>query len=287
MADSAEKFERRISELRAAIRHSVMTGDQLRAGRLRADLRQAERSWEDALAAMALTTKSNDDESRPGTRSGRPPVVVRQGRRSRADGPLLTVREHVHHALTLLTVPAAPRLIIEVHGAFLGSGEIADARLTHQRRDEERSFRTAPYARPYYLCAALTAEQLTPARGLLALSTWPLERRIVGPLSSRVDFLTAAVRIAEQMAAMPDRGAPPGPAATRLLWRFAANIAGAADSVETMSPARVAGAARGELAVHEATDWEQRVTGADRARRLPDAERLFGVRLTGRSERSG
>jgi len=71
-------------------------------------------------------------------------------------GSLLPLREQVHQALSLLTVPASPRLIATVHEAFFAS-TFPNARLTSLRRDEERSFRTAPFARPYYICAALTA----------------------------------------------------------------------------------------------------------------------------------
>jgi hypothetical protein len=102
------------------------------------------------------------------------------------------LRTAVREALNLLTVPAAPRLIATVHEAFFAS-TFPTARLTSLKRDEERSFRTAPFARPYYLCAALTADLLAPARGLLAISTWPMEHRVIGSLSPRVDFLTGAL----------------------------------------------------------------------------------------------
>lgn len=71
---------------------------------------------------------------------------------------------------------------------------------------------------PYYLCSALTADRLVPARGLLAVSTWPLSRRVIGPLSPRVDFLLAARRLAEQLDRTSDASLP----ALRLLWQFAA-----------------------------------------------------------------
>ena len=93
----------------------------------------------------------------------------------------------MHQALTLLGAPAASRLIVAVHDAFY-AGRLPGARLTSLRRDEERSFRSAPYARPYYVCAALTADLLAPARGLLVLSTWRMDRRIIGPLSPRASI---------------------------------------------------------------------------------------------------
>jgi hypothetical protein len=118
------------------------------------------------------------------------------------EGSLLPLREQVYEVLSLLQVPAAPKLIATVHGAFFGA-TFPTTRLTSLKRDEERSFRAAPFARPYYICAALSADYLTPARGLLAISTWPMERRVIGSLSPRVDFLTAAVRVAEAIERIP------------------------------------------------------------------------------------
>jgi hypothetical protein len=188
---------------------------------------------------------------------------------------LLPLREQVHQALTLLAVPAAPKLVSAVHEAFF-AGLIPSVRLTSLRRDEERSFRSAPFARPYYVCAALTAELLAPARGVLAVSTWPLDLRVIGPLSPRVNYLSAAIRVAESYLRIPG----PGPAAQRLLWRFAANIPGASGGARHTDPATVAGAAQAELDIHAADDRAARTAAADRARRqLDDAEQLFGSRL--------
>jgi hypothetical protein len=181
----------------------------------------------------------------------------------------------VHQVLTFLTVPAAPRLISAVHEAFF-AGVIFGARLTSLRRDEERSFRLAPFARPYYICAALTADLLAPARGLLAVSTWPMERRVIGPLSPRADFLTAAIQVAEGIQRVPE----PSPAALRLLWRFATNIPGGADNSGKVSALTVTRAAHAERGVHEDADLAARHEAAARARsRLDDAQQLFGTRL--------
>lgn len=177
--------------------------------------------------------------------------------------------------LTLLGVPAAQRLVVAVHGAFY-PGALDGARLTSLRRDEERSFRAAPYARPYYLCAALTADLLAPARGLLAVSTWPMERRIIGPLSPRVDYLTAIIRVAERYREIPDATTE----ARRLLWRLMANIPHAPVSFRTMSADDVVAAAKAELAVHQVADSELRSAAAARARaRLTDVEQLYGAGL--------
>jgi hypothetical protein len=266
VAESIEKLEQRIDHLRAELRRAAMSGDRARARALRAELRQAEHAWEDALAD--IEERSAPVEVTPAT--------------PRHAGPLLPIREQVHQSLTLLTVPAAPKLIVAVHQAFF-AGEILGTRLTSLRRDEERSFTTAPFARPYYICSALTADYLSAARGLLAVSTWPMDRRIIGPLSPPVDFLTAAVAVAEHVGRIPD----PGPAATRLLWQFAANIPGAAEGFDAMKPGTVARAAEAELEVHEDADRSTRESAARRARRqLSDVEQLFGSRL-GMASRAG
>jgi hypothetical protein len=183
---------------------------------------------------------------------------------------MLSIREQVHHALTLLTVPAAPKLIIAVHEAFF-PGELVAARLTSLRRDEERSFRVAPFGRPYYLGPALTTDLLAPARGLLAISTWPMERRVVGPLSPRVDFLIGAIQVATKIASLPTVEGP----AQRLLWRFADSIPGARNITTS-----VIESAQAELAVHTDTDAADRAVAAERARaQLDGTEQLFGSRL--------
>jgi hypothetical protein len=273
VAESGEVLERRIVELRAAVRHLVSAGDRAGATALRAELRRAEREWDAALAVLA-----EEAERTGGTIALELAGQERQtSQRGRQPQSLLPLREQVHQALTLLSVPTAPKLIAEVHTAFSGAGDITGAKLTHLRRDEERSYRTAPGARPYYLCSSLTADHLASARGLLAVSTWPLEQRIVGPLSPRVDFLTAAIRIAEQAARLP----ADNPAVARLIWRFAANIPGAtARAFDKVKPEAVAAAARAELSVHAEADRSDREAAAKRARtQLDDAEQLFGSRL--------
>jgi hypothetical protein len=280
VTEPVESLERRIAQLRTAVREAVLTGDTERASALRRELRQAEQHWEDALAqAQDASAEDRESAARPA------PGNATRTPGSAARAPLFPLREQVHEALNLLTVPAAPRLIATVQEAFF-AGTFPTARLTSLKRDEERSFRTAPFARPYYVCAALTADLLAPARGLLAISTWPMERRVIGSLSPRVDFLTSAIRVAEAIERLP----APVPAVRRLLWRFAASIPGAAESAGSMHPHEVTRAALAELAVHQAADQATRQAAARRAReQLDDAQQLFGTRiqLTGQGTQLG
>jgi hypothetical protein len=274
--DPVEALEDRISALRAAVRRAVLDGDADRARALRRDLRHAELAWDAAL-----------DEATPGEAA----LDDTAADEAAADsGTLLPLREQVHEALSLLQVPAAPRLIATVHEAFFATS-FPTARLTSLRRDEERSFRTAPFARPYYICAALAADFLSPSRGLLAISTWPMERRIIGSLSPRVDFLVAAINVAQAIEHIPE----PVPAARALLARFAANVRGSSSAGSTgraFGPAgradsrAVIRAAQAELAVHGDEDGGARAEAARRAReQLDEVEQLFGAASFRRAHR--
>ena len=260
MAETIEALERRIDELRVAVREAVLSGDKALASARRAELKRAEQAWEDALTATA----------------------PRQAPAQQAQGSLLPLREQVYEALSLLQVPAAPKLIATVHEAFFGS-TFPTTRVTSLKRDEERSFRSAPFARPYYICAALSADYLSPSRGLLAVSTWPMEKRVIGSLSPRVDFLTAAIRVADAIERIPT----PPTTARQLLHRFAGNIPGAAPvqgmlgsaGPDQVKPDVVRQAAQAELAVHFDADTRLRKEAAARARKqLADAEQFFGVK---------
>lgn len=290
MPDAAELLEARITDLRTAVRRAVASGDRTTARRLRGELRATESAWDEAVlgddavldppaaipAADPVSPVRQAESAAPGRlrTSTAPSAPRRPAPPPRA--PSVPVREHVHRALTLLGAPSAPKLVLQVHAAFY-SGDLVPARLTSLRRDEERSFRAAPLARPYYICAALTADLLAPARGVMALSTWPLHQRMVGPLSPRVDLLSAAIRLADHLHAQPD----PTPEARRLIWRLANSIPGVTGTPDTIDAQAVKDAARHELAVHKEDDARHRDLAAHRAaRQLDNPAQLFGVRLT-------
>ena len=252
------------------MREAVLAGDPALALARRGDLGRAEQAWEDALVHAAAPTA----------------VSPRDHASAEPSGSLLPLREQVYEALSLLQVPAAPKLIATVHEAFFGS-TFPTTRVTSLKRDEERSFRSAPFARPYYICAALSADYLSPSRGLLAVSTWPMEGRVIGSLSPRVDFLTAAIRVADAIERIPT----PPPTARRLLQRFAGNIPGATQpsaSPDEVKPDVVRRAAEAELSVHADADTRMREEAAERARRqLGDAEQFFGTKFQHATDETG
>ncbi|MGP3950864.1 hypothetical protein [Streptomyces sp. 7N604] len=159
-------LEGHMQQLQQAIRQALAQDDAAQTSILGEELKRTQRAW-NVLCGLG----DDPDTAQP---EPAPPAAVEPGQGG------LPVRDQVHQALTLLTVPAAPKLLSQVHQAFF-SGPLNTARLTTLRRDEERSFRSGPYARAYYICPALTSDLLSPARALLALSTWPLEQRLVGP----------------------------------------------------------------------------------------------------------
>lgn len=238
-----------MSALRAGIRDAVQRGDQENAGRLRAGLARAEQAWEAAIGAVTHAAPAV-------------PAVS-----------LLPLREQVYSALSLLRVPARPAIVAAVHEAFF-AGRIENVKMTSLRRDEERSFRSAPYARPFYVCATLGAGHLAPVRGLLSVSTWPLSRRVIGRDSPRADHLTAAVSIAEAAARLPE----PSPAVLALVARFAADVRGGRQSADPreISTQAVIRAARAELEEIKPADDQERAEAAHEARRLEPVQQLFG-----------
>ncbi|MET9265299.1 hypothetical protein [Amycolatopsis sp. NPDC004079] len=259
MTAPLDVLEHRIAELRSSIRTAAAAGDQPRTNELRAELRRTSRAW-DALLGLDEPQQAYE------------PCGPRDA---------LPAREHVHRVLTLLQVPAAPKLIVSVHEAFFPA-ELPPSKLSSLRRDEQRSYQAAPGLRPYYLCPALTHDRLAPARALITVSTWPAEQRILGPLSPRVNHLASAVRIAEALRTAEDTTPrTTNPAALQLLRRFAASIPGAADSAaaddQALDLQQIINAAQDELAKHADADRDTRAAASRHARAQFDAEQqLFG-----------
>ncbi|MDT0318445.1 hypothetical protein [Streptomyces millisiae] len=288
MAESLEELEDQMAEYRAAISVAKRRGDKALADQLRAELRAIVREYGRRLDEEE--DEETGDAERPAP-PGRPAELPAPSppapAPSRLAGGATPIREQAHQALTILEAPAGPKLIAATHEAFLSEAVIT-TRLGSLRRDEERSFVAQPFARPYYICPALSHDRLIPVRGLLAVSTWPLERRIMGPLGPRADFLTHAGSIARQIARMRAAGHEPALPAWALLRKFALNIPGAYEGTGMPDTARVIQAAEAEAAVHAEADEATRRSAADRARgELKDPARLlFGVRRTVDTERN-
>ncbi|MDV9169023.1 hypothetical protein R6V09_02565 [Streptomyces sp. W16] len=285
MAESLEELEARMAEYRAAISVAKRRGDNVTAGQLRAELRAIVQEYGRRLDEMddLPEPEAGEPEPAPASESGAPKATPPPA--PRPSGGSVPIREQAHQALTILDAPAGPKLIAATHEAFLFE-KVVTTRLGSLRRDEERSFTAQPFARPYYICPALSHDRLTPVRGLLAVSTWPLEQRIIGPLGPRADFLVHARSISRQIARMQAAGHEPTLPAWVLLRRFALNIPGAYEGYGSPDPARVTQAAEAEADVHAEADRATRQAAAAHAReRLTDPVRmLFGATRLGAVE---
>src|ERR1044072_8588179 len=126
MHEHLDALERRMQQLQQAIRQAQAQHDQTEAARLRQELKRTQKAWDVLLG-------SDDEQPEQAPLQPRPaPVASRWGGRP--------VGEQGHQVLTLLTVPAAPRLLSQVHEAFL-TGPLNTARLNTLRRDEKNSYR--------------------------------------------------------------------------------------------------------------------------------------------------
>ncbi|MFG1608741.1 hypothetical protein [Actinoplanes sp. NPDC049265] len=142
----------------------------------------------------------------------------------------------------------------------------ATASATHPARGEDG---TLP--RPYLICPALQ-QDLTPARGIVTLSTWSLDERLSTPAVARAHALVATVRIAEFAAVC--QGASAG--AHELLRRLAADVPGGPESLDLAAAARAALDAPA-LAATAAAEEPARTEALSRAELLDDHRRLFGL----------
>lgn len=201
-------------------------------------------------------------------------MVSGDGQRADMTAPL---RDQVITVLRLLGRPSSIRLVADVARARFGEA-IPTARIASLRRDEERSWQRSPGARPAYIVPALSTDRFAPVRGLLTLSSWELESRIVGPASPRVDMLLVLARLADDLSR--EREASWATALESVVWRLAATVPEAIGAGEHLDPIAVLRAAHAELALLEPDDLGERRSAAERARvHLDDQAMLFGSRM--------
>jgi hypothetical protein len=188
--------------------------------------------------------------------------------------PLTPVRESMFAALGLLGVPAAARTVAEAAEARTGR-PIDASQFASLRRSEFKSWERAPDSRPAYIVPALHAGHFEPLRGQLSSSAWPLEDRIIGPLSLRANHLRATIRVAEFYGWAKDHAPAAAARIEPLLRRLAQDVAPDAPELD---PAAIAAAARAELAPIDEQDRAQRAEAARRAAALDRARQLFGTK---------
>jgi len=213
--------------------------------------------------------------------------------------PSLSARDRVVQLLRLTGVPTGNRILADLSRAQFRE-PLDTAGLSTLRRDESRVWAAAMQHRSstaettsatargsdpggqefklerVFVVPALSHDRFTAVRGTLALSEWPVERRIVAPASLRVDLLRAAVAVTNR--AMEAGQESP---LLRVVTTLAAGLGVATFRREPADVfADVLATCRDELEVIEVADARERAAAAERAQaQLDEQALLFGTQL--------
>jgi hypothetical protein len=133
MHELLEALETRMQQMQQAMLHARLQCDDAQVASLHEDLKRTQSYW----ASLVLPDgEAAQAQPSPPQAAASEPAAPRPSRGA------LPLREQVYQALTLLTVPTAPKVLSQVHEAFFAQ-PLNSARLTSLRRDEERSYRTS------------------------------------------------------------------------------------------------------------------------------------------------
>jgi hypothetical protein len=188
--------------------------------------------------------------------------------------PARSSRQVIAGALAEIGVACRARVVTDYAEARFGQ-RVEPRTLAALRRDERRAWEKSS-ARPTYIVPALEGRYFQPVRGLLTLSDWPLERRLLGPWSERADHLAATAQLARQLAWLSERDTAVAERLAPVVAEMAASIPGALDG-PGLDTARVESAALAELGPLGERDEPWRRDAAARARsQLPREQQLWG-----------
>jgi hypothetical protein len=191
-----------------------------------------------------------------------------------APAPTRSSRQVIAGALAEIGVACRARVVSDYAEARFGQ-RVEPRTLAALRRDERRAWDKSS-ARPTYIVPALEGRYFQPVRGLLTLSEWPLERRLLGPWSERADHLAATAQLARQLAWLSERDSAVAERLAPVVADMAASIPGALEG-PGLDTARVESAALAELGPLGERDEPWRREAASRARsQLPRDQQLWG-----------
>ncbi len=191
--------------------------------------------------------------------------------------PTRSARHVVAGALAEIGVACRARVVADYAEARFGQ-RVEPRMLAALRRDERRAWEKNS-ARPTYIVPALEGRYFQPVRGLLTLSDWPLERRLLGPWSERADHLAATAQLARQLAWLSGRDTAVAERLAPMVAGLAASIPGALDG-PGLDTARVESAAEAERGPLADRDEPWRRESAARARNQLSAEQqLWGTNI--------
>lgn len=252
-----------------ALRLARRVADALAAGD-RAEAVRLTRELERRLAETREDRSREDDV--PAFQA--PPTVVPVRKRTRSTR---SSRQVVTEALAEIGVPCRVRILADYVEAR--SGERIDSRAVAALRRDERQAWVKSSARPVFIVPALEGRFFQPVRGLLSLSDWTLERRLIGPWSERADHLAATAQLARQLAWLSTRDSTVAERLAPVVAGMARSIPGAVDGRE-VDTGRVESAAKAEHAALAERDVPWREDAAGRAReQLTQEQQLWGARI--------
>jgi hypothetical protein len=191
-----------------------------------------------------------------------------------APAPSRSARQVVAGALAEIGVACRAKIVTDYAEARFGQ-RVEPRTLAALRRDERRAW-DKNSARPTFIVPALEGRYFQPVRGLLTLSDWPLERRLLGPWSERADHLAATAQLARQLAWLSERDTAVAERLAPVVASMAASIPGAIDG-SGLDTARVESAAAAEGRPLADRDEPWRRDAAARGRnQLPREQQLWG-----------
>lgn len=153
--------------------------------RARALLRWLSEERELRLAKQALQTPRRLDVDIP--------LADKSGEKVPDETPAqMPKRDALVLALEKVGVASPPARVAAIVRAIYGS-VISTSQFASFRKGDERSYRRAPRNR-VYLVPALSAADLSAMAGMVSLSSWAIERRIIGGYSQRVDALRGILK---------------------------------------------------------------------------------------------
>ncbi len=251
------------------IADAIASGDRGQAVRL---TRELERALTAAPASPIAPASPTDAAP---TFSAEPTVVPM----AQTPTPSRSARQVVAGALAEIGVACRAKIVTEYAEARFGQ-RVEPRTLAALRRDERRAWDKSS-ARPTYIVPALEGRYFQPVRGLLTLSEWPLERRLLGPWSERADHLAATAQLARQLAWLSERDATVAERLAPVVAGMAASIPGAIDGDRPgLDTARVEAAAEAERQPLADRDEPWRREAAARARKqLPREQQLWGATI--------
>ena len=192
--------------------------------------------------------------------------------------PAQSDRDTIVEGLIELDCIASPRLLADYLAARF-SRSFSPRQFSSMRRDEREAWKRPASSRRAFVVPALEGGFLTPARGLLTVSTWPTWRRIVGPRTGRVELLRAGRNVLGQFEWLTGTDRNVAARMERLLVTLARSVPGALDGWTVANTERTRAAIERELAVLQGPDEEWRKTAAERAEaELDEGGLLWGVR---------